>query len=142
MAAVATETSQYTMTPRTRTPRKMARVENSDTSEFEASDVNLAPRGKWHSFIPSVTWELLSPASARSARTALPRASKATGIWRVVVPSRGGSAVHPSKPPRVPATDLRPRVWTGVRLTCFPFKRKNCPVLISDTVFICDLGYG
>jgi hypothetical protein len=44
MAAVVAETSQYTMTPRTRTPRKMARAENSDTSEFEASDVNLAPR--------------------------------------------------------------------------------------------------
>jgi hypothetical protein len=46
MAAVAAETSQSMMTPRTRTPRKMARVENSDTSEFEASDVNLAPRGQ------------------------------------------------------------------------------------------------
>ncbi|KAI0277464.1 hypothetical protein BGY98DRAFT_1097419 [Russula aff. rugulosa BPL654] len=74
----------------------MTRVENSNTSEFEASDVNLAPR-----------------ASARSARTALPRTSKATGIWRVVDPPSGGSAVHPSKPPHVPATDLRPRVWTG-----------------------------
>ncbi|KAF8489991.1 hypothetical protein F5888DRAFT_1143304 [Russula emetica] len=94
--AAAVETSQYTMTPRTRTRRKMARVENSDTSEFEVSDVNLAPR-----------------ASARSTRTAPPRASKATGIWRVVDPPSAGSAVYPSKRARAPATDLRPRVWTG-----------------------------
>ena len=62
MPAVAAETSQYMVNPPTRTPRKMARVENSNTFEFEASGVNLAPRrGKWYSLIPSVTWELSSP---------------------------------------------------------------------------------
>ena len=78
-------------------------------------------------------------ASARSARSAPPRASKATGIWRVVDPPSGGSAVRPSKRPRVPATDLRPRVWTGVRHTRFPLQTKVWPVLISDPVFCLQL---
>lgn len=79
-------------------------------------------------------------ASGRSARSAPPRASKATGIWRVVDPPGGKNALHPSKPPRVPVTDLRPRVWTGVRHIYFPLGMKSYPVLIFNPVFYCDLG--
>lgn len=71
-----------------------------------------------------------------STRSAPPRAGKATGIWRVVNPSSEGRAVRHSKP----ATDLRPRVWAGVRHTCFPLQTEICPVLISDPLFVCDLG--
>lgn len=134
MTAVAAETSQHTMNPRTRTRRKMARVEDSDTSEFEALDVNLSPRA--------------------TARSAPPRASKSSGIWRVVNPPSRGSTVHPLKPSRVHATDLRPRVWTGGKDELFaalPSLAKNrggiaCETLNPTLIFfseeISDSGLG
>lgn len=64
----------------------------------------------------SIATRLIHMSLVRSARTAPPRARKATCNWRVVDPQRsGGKTVHPPKRPCVLAADVRPRVWTGVR---------------------------